>query len=58
MDKNNNFIVTTSIETYETLIKLGFDLVCEQNGVFTFLNNSKLSFSNLKDITYTNKLTF
>lgn len=58
MEKKNNFIVTTSYSTYETLIKLGFDLICSQGGVFTFLNNDNLQFSDLKDITYTNQLTF
>ena len=54
MDKK--FIVTTSADTADVLSKIGFQLVQQSDGKWTFLNNNKLVFSNLKNISYSNIL--
>ena len=56
-----NFIRTTDTPTSLLLSKLGFEKVSESNGIYTFLNSTKLQFSNdidKKKIQYTNMLTF
>ena len=62
-NKNNNtkamFIKTQDLETYEGLVKSGFDLVDYTNGIWTFVNdaNRPLTFDNNK-IAYSNTLCF
>lgn len=55
-----NFIRTTDTSTATTLIRLGFQKVDEQNGIYTFLNTDKLQFSengiDKSKIQYTNIL--
>lgn len=56
-----NFIKTSHSSTAEVLKNLGFQLVSESNGIYTFLNSDKISFSNDVDktkIQYSNILTF
>ena len=40
-----NFIKTSDTSTAETLIRLGFQQIDEQGGIYTFLNTGKLQFS-------------
>ena len=40
-----NFIKTSDVSTAETLIRLGFQQIDEQGGIYTFLNTDKLQFS-------------
>lgn len=54
-----NFIQTTDKSTATTLLNLGFQKIDEQNGVYTFLNDNKLQFSNVVDkskVQYSNML--
>lgn len=55
---NKKFIRTTDRETIENLKRLGFQLVSESNGVFTFINdtNKPITFDN-KKLAYTNNIT-
>ena len=56
-----NFIKTFDKPTSEKLLSLGFQKVDESNGIYTFLNNKTLLFSNDVDeskILYSNVLTF
>lgn len=56
-----NFIKTFDKTTSEKLLSLGFQKVDESNGIYTFLNNKTLLFSNGVDeskILYSNVLTF
>ena len=56
-----NFIKTIDKTTSEKLLSLGFQKVDESNGIYTFLNNKTLLFSNDVDeskILYSNVLTF
>lgn len=55
------FIRTKDYNTSLLLLKLGFEKINESNGLYTFMNSSKLCFSNDVDtskIQYTNILTF
>ena len=58
MDKPN-YIRTQDAETAEKLKQLGFVLLSEHNGIFTFLNDikKKRDFSGLI-VTHTNKPEF
>ena len=54
-----NFIRTTDASTATTLLQLGYQKVDESNGIYTFLNCSKLQFEEIVDkskIQYTNML--
>lgn len=58
---NENFIKTFDKTTSEKLLSLGFQKVDESNGIYIFLNNKTLLFSNGVDeskILYSNVLTF
>ena len=57
MEQKMNFIRTRDKDTKELLIKEGFTLLSEQNGVYTFLNDSVLRFAEKSNITYTNILS-
>ncbi len=51
------FIKTADQDTKEELIKAGYELYQESNGVFTFINDTKKVFSyQQQKVTYTNKL--
>ena len=57
MDKKKHFIRTTDSETKQLLIKCGFQLVGESNGVATFINDvSKPITFDGKKVAYTNNL--
>ena len=58
-NKKAMFIKTKDIDTYEVLIKEGFDLVDDTNGVWTFVNdlNRPLTFENNK-VAYSDMLCF
>lgn len=53
------FIKTKDQETFETLIREGFRLVDNSNGVWTFIydENAPMTFSKDK-VVYSNKLVF
>ena len=58
---NEHFIKTIDKTPSEKLLSLGFQKVDESNGIYTFLNNKTLLFSNGVDeskILYSNVLTF
>lgn len=48
------FIITKNKESADTLIKLGFELLNHTGGQWVFLNNKKIMFSNLKNVSFTN----
>ena len=56
-----NFIKTTDSETSKKLSALGFQKVDNTNGIYTFLNTSKIQFSDndidKKKIQYSNMLS-
>lgn len=56
MDKKVNFIKTKDIETKEQLENEGFTLLSSEGGVYTFLNDSHLRFSDSKKYITTNTL--
>lgn len=54
-----NFIKVSDVDTMKALVKLGYQIVDTQNGVYTFLNDDKLCFSeklDLSKIQYSNIL--
>lgn len=54
-----NFIKTSDSETASKMINLGIQKIDEQNGIYTFLNTDKLTFSDDIDkskIQYSNML--
>lgn len=53
-----NFIRTSDISVKEILLKEGFQLVSEDNGLYIFLNDitKSVSFENKSNIQYTNML--
>lgn len=54
-----NFIKTSDVSTAKALIRLGFQQIDEQGGIYTFLNTGKLQFSDDIDkskIQYSNAL--
>ena len=61
MSQKKNFIKTTDKETAEKLISLGFQLMSQDNGVYTFLNQSSNNFNfdevDSKKMAYTNILS-
>lgn len=54
----NKFLLTTSATTAKTLINAGFTLVNQNGTQWLFINNPKVTFSNLEKVTYTNKMFF
>ena len=60
MSQKKNFIKTTDKETADKLISEGFQLVSQDNGVYTFLNQLPKNFSfdevDRKKMAYTNML--
>lgn len=59
-NKKKPFIKTTSEDTANQLIKLGFELVGKNGGQWTFINKGieGLQFSDLKNCATTNILSF
>lgn len=55
---NRNFILTTDKKSADYLLSYGLTLIHNDGNTWTFLNKNKLLFSNLSNITYTNKLNF
>ncbi len=55
-NKKDKFIITTSAESADWLIKKGFNLVQQQDGRWVFLNNGRLVFSNLEKVSFSNIL--
>jgi len=55
----SNFICTSDKSTADKLKEQGFQLISNEKGMFTFLNNAKLNFSDAekKKISYTNMLS-
>lgn len=62
MSQKQNFIKTTDKETADKLILLGFQLMSQSNGIYTFLNQSSKNFNfdevDKKKMAYTNMLNF
>jgi hypothetical protein len=56
--ENKKFIITTNEESAALLIHSGLKLVNQNERQWTFLNEGKLLFENIQNITYTNKLMF
>ena len=60
MSQKKNFIKTTDKETAEKLLTVGFQLVAQDNGVYTFLNQAPKNFCfdeiDNKKMAYTNIL--
>lgn len=54
MDKK--FLITQNPESAAILIRLGFNLVNENGKTWTFMNNKKIVFQKLDDVTSTDKL--
>lgn len=58
MDKTKkNFIMTSDKDTSEKLQELGFQLISDNNGIYTFINCPALLYSNdvkIDRITYSN----
>ena len=54
MDKK--FIVTTSEDTANRLQQIGFKLIQHYGNQWTFLNDSKLTFSNIKNVSFSNTI--
>lgn len=55
-NKKMNFIKTTDEDTKKQLVEEGFTLLSSQGGVYTFLNDSHLRFSDENKIVHTNVL--
>lgn len=52
-----NLIKTKDQETVNKLVSLGFTLVSEDSGVYTFLNDKPLNFAELGlKVTFSNRL--
>ena len=61
MNKASNFIFTSSEETKNNLLKLGFSEIPSGNSFFIFINDSTLKFDDtisIDKIGFTNKLMF
>lgn len=61
MNKASNFIFTSSEETKNNLLKLGFSEIPSGNSFFIFINDSTLKFDDtipVDKIGFTNKLMF
>ena len=60
MSQKQKFIMTTDKETADKLISVGFQLVSQNNGVYTFLNQPPKNFTfdevDKKKMAYTNIL--
>lgn len=55
---NKKFLVTKNSESASILRKMGFRLVNEDNGRYTFLNNKNIVFQKLDDVAATDILCF
>jgi hypothetical protein len=61
MSQEKKFIKTADKETSDKLIAAGFQLISNESGVYTFLNQvSNFNFENvdIKKMVYTNTLSF
>lgn len=61
MNKASNFIFTSSEETKNNLLKLGFSEITSGSSFFIFINDSTLKFDDtiqVDKIGFTNKLIF
>lgn len=60
MSQKKNFIMTSDKETADKLISVGFQLVSQDNGTYTFLNQLPKNFSfeevDKTKMAYTNML--
>ena len=54
--EKKNFVRTTSHETAQKLMSLGFTLISNSGSEYIFLNNGKATFEKLECAAYTNKL--
>lgn len=57
MGMNKLFIKTTDKDTAKKLQDQGLELVSQQGGVYCFLNNPSLSFSDNHHIVFSNTLS-
>lgn len=55
---NKNFLVTKNLESVAILKKMGFQLINESNGRYTFLNNKTIVFQKIDDVVATDILSF
>lgn len=59
MNKQTKFIVTRNPKTSEKLKSLGFELVADSKGTWTFINSpKKIDFADIRDVHFTDILTF
>lgn len=52
---NATMFFVTSKEDADKLIKLGFEMIDHSNGIYTFINDQRINFTDI-DVTYTNRL--
>ena len=53
---NNEFIITTDKDSADYLINQGLHMVSHCSNQWIFYNEDRMVFSNLKKVTYTNKI--
>ena len=53
---SGNFIYTPNMSTAKELIQRGYQLFEKNDGRWTFINNKKLTFSDLDSVFLTNRL--
>lgn len=51
-----NFIMTTNLDTANRLKCLGFNLLSDSENKWIFMNDGKITFSEMPDVIFTNKL--
>ena len=56
--ENKKFLVTENLESVAMLKKMGFQLIDETDGRYTFLNNKIIAFHNLDGVAATDILAF
>lgn len=56
--ENKKFLVTENLESVAILKKMGFQLIDETDGRYTFLNNKIIAFHNLDGVAATDILAF
>lgn len=56
MDKSKKFIRTSDKESVALLKQAGFQVVGQSGDTYTFLNDGKMVFDNLRKVEYTNIL--
>jgi len=58
MTKKNLFIVTDNADTANELLNEDLKLITFEDGYWYFINNNKLNFDGMQDVSYTDILRF